>query len=441
MRDIFDLPALTALLGRIAERRGSCHHRRFASALRPLPPRCSSATSPTTSTTAMRRWPSAARRPSSIDQSQLQELLGDADYRELLDPAVLHEVEEPVAAARPQPGCAPCRRPSMICCCASAISARKSCACAAKARRPSLASTLCCKPGACSRSALPEEPRYVAVEYAAQYRDALGVRLPAGSARHLALAHPAPLSELLKPLRAHPRSFHARRSFTAAIAFQSPPDLKSALADLTRKGRLLEGEFRPGGCIASGCIPRSCSSSGARHPGPFAARGRPARSRVVLGSLSAALAGCGKQSARRQIEARAQRCAARRAARYHRNPARPGAAALRVGARDSARAHARLRSRRARHLMAAGEVVWVGRGTLGEHDGRLALYLAESLPALLPPPGASTLAAAGGPRAARSRSFWPATAHRFLPPFIRLPAEDFPAKPATPSGSLPGKAW
>jgi len=36
-------------------------------------------------------------------------------------------------------------------------------------------------------------------------------------------------------------------------------------------------------------------------------------------------------------------------------------------------------------LMAAGEVVWVGRGALGERDGRLALYLADSLSALLPP--------------------------------------------------------
>jgi ATP-dependent Lhr-like helicase len=38
-------------------------------------------------------------------------------------------------------------------------------------------------------------------------------------------------------------------------------------------------------------------------------------------------------------------------------------------------------------LLAAGEVVWVGRGQLGEHDGRVAMYLAESLPALLPPSG------------------------------------------------------
>ena len=32
--------------------------------------------------------------------------------------------------------------------------------------------------------------------------------------------------------------------------------------------------------------------------------------------------------------------------------------------------------------MAAGEVVWVGLDPLGDHDGRIALYLTESLPLL-----------------------------------------------------------
>ncbi len=38
-------------------------------------------------------------------------------------------------------------------------------------------------------------------------------------------------------------------------------------------------------------------------------------------------------------------------------------------------------------LCAAGEVVWVGHGPLGERDGRLALYLTDDLPLLLPAPG------------------------------------------------------
>ena len=36
-------------------------------------------------------------------------------------------------------------------------------------------------------------------------------------------------------------------------------------------------------------------------------------------------------------------------------------------------------------VTAAGEVVWVGVEPLGERDGRVALYLADHLPRLLPP--------------------------------------------------------
>src|SRR5206468_1609868 len=36
-------------------------------------------------------------------------------------------------------------------------------------------------------------------------------------------------------------------------------------------------------------------------------------------------------------------------------------------------------------VTAAGEVVWVGVEALGERDGRVALYLADHLPRLLPP--------------------------------------------------------
>src|SRR5207237_6836916 len=38
-------------------------------------------------------------------------------------------------------------------------------------------------------------------------------------------------------------------------------------------------------------------------------------------------------------------------------------------------------------LVAMGEVVWVGRGSLGPGDGRVALYLRGDAPRLLPEPG------------------------------------------------------
>src|SRR4029078_7230988 len=39
-------------------------------------------------------------------------------------------------------------------------------------------------------------------------------------------------------------------------------------------------------------------------------------------------------------------------------------------------------------VAAAGEVVWIGIEPLGDRDGRVALYLADHLPRLLPPPTA-----------------------------------------------------
>src|SRR5262249_45130626 len=39
-------------------------------------------------------------------------------------------------------------------------------------------------------------------------------------------------------------------------------------------------------------------------------------------------------------------------------------------------------------LMASGEVVWIGKEAVGDRDGRIALYLAESMGKLLPPPAA-----------------------------------------------------
>ena len=44
-------------------------------------------------------------------------------------------------------------------------------------------------------------------------------------------------------------------------------------------------------------------------------------------------------------------------------------------------------------LQAAGEVVWVGQGALGERDGRLALFLADAVPFLLPPRAGAAAAA------------------------------------------------
>ena len=109
MRDIFDLPALTALLRRIES--GAVRVSTVDSE-RPSPFAASLLFGYVANYIYDGDAPLAERRAQalSIDQSQLQELLGDADYRELLDPAVLREVETQPAMARRRLCRAQCRR-------------------------------------------------------------------------------------------------------------------------------------------------------------------------------------------------------------------------------------------------------------------------------------------------------------------------------------------
>ena len=64
LRDVFDLPALIELLRAIEQRKLRVARRSTRARLRRSPHRCFSATSRISSTTATRRWPSAARRRS-----------------------------------------------------------------------------------------------------------------------------------------------------------------------------------------------------------------------------------------------------------------------------------------------------------------------------------------------------------------------------------------
>src|SRR5262249_25839267 len=89
------------------------------------------------------------------------------------------------------------------------------------------------------------EARYIAVEDAARLRDALGVPLPPGLPESLLNPVADPLGDLaLRYARTH-------APFTAAglaARFGLPPSpAEAVLLRLTAEGRLIEGEFRPGG--------------------------------------------------------------------------------------------------------------------------------------------------------------------------------------------------
>ncbi|MEQ1729084.1 MAG: DEAD/DEAH box helicase, partial [Vicinamibacterales bacterium] len=190
--------------------------------------------------------PLAERRAQAlaVDQAQLRELMGDAELRELLDADAVDAVGrqlqrlEPKYQARTVDGVH-----DMLIglgdLSAQEIAARTSTAAAADA-----ATTL-----VRARRAVPlrlaGDTRYVAVEDAARYRDALGVPLPQGLPEALLAPVRDPLGDLaLRYARTH-------APFTAAD-FAGRYGLSSDAAEatlvrLTGENRLLEGEFNPGG--------------------------------------------------------------------------------------------------------------------------------------------------------------------------------------------------
>jgi ATP-dependent helicase Lhr and Lhr-like helicase len=165
--------------------------------------------------------------------------------------------------------------------------------------------------------------------------------------------------------------------FTAAdFAFRygmTPAAAEAVLLRLTAEGRLIEGEFRPGGTrrewTDAGVLRmlRRRSLAKLRH------EVEPV-DQAVLGRFETTWQGIAKrrQGADALLDAIEQLQGAPLPASILETEILPA----RVEAYDPADLDA---------VMAAGEVVWVGVEPLGERDGRVALYLADHLPRLLPP--------------------------------------------------------
>jgi ATP-dependent Lhr-like helicase len=318
--------------------------------------------------------PLAERRAQalSIDQSQLQDLLGDADYRELLDGSILQEVENqlqllgPEQAARHADGIHDLllRLGDL-----SAGELRRRCESdMAFAQVERLVQA-----GRVLLLTIAAEPRYVAVEHASQYRDALGAALPEGLAATWLQPQPEPLVELLS------RYSRIHGPFTLDDLwrrYEIPEAAAEAtLGLLVRQGRLIEGGFRPGGVHREWVHPEVLQQLRRRTLARLRREIEPLDARV-LGAFLPRWQGVG--SKRRGLDALLDAIESLQGL------------ALPVSEWERQILPARIKDYSSSDLdtlMAAGEVVWVGRGQIGERDGRVALYLAESLSALLPPEG------------------------------------------------------
>ncbi len=369
MRDVFDMPATVALLRKIAA--GKIRVTTIDST-KPSPFASSLLFSYIANYIYEGDAPLAERRAQAlaIDQSQLQELLGDTDLRELLDASALDAVEaqlqalDPEHQARHADGLHDLLRrlgdlndDEVKARCISAEVAAQVHELVDQRR--------------VVRVRLIRESRYIAVEDAARYRDAFGVPLPPGLPDVWLEQASDPLLSIVR------RYARTHGPFTlgdvAGRYGMDPQQLENLLHGLHGEGKLLEGEFRPKGMHQEWCDPEVL--------------------RLIRRKTLARL--------RREIEPVEQRVLGRLLTRWQGvSVPRRGLDALldAVGLLQGAPLTASelereiLPARVANYapndldtLMAAGEVVWVGLERVGEHDGRVALYLSENLPMLLAP--------------------------------------------------------
>ncbi|MCW5890176.1 MAG: DEAD/DEAH box helicase [bacterium] len=220
--------------------------------------------------------------------------------------------------------------------------------------------------------------RWIAIEDAARYRDALGVAMPLGVPRAFLEPVAAPLDDLVgRWARRHGpfRSADVAARFGLGVAVA-----EEALRRLEVEGRVVEGEFRPGGSgrewIDVDVLRRLRRRSLAvlhKEVEPVApeqltrfalgwhgVRARPLGMRPERPSLDAVL---------RAVEQLQGVPIPASALETQVLPARlPGYAPVLLD-----------------QLGAAGELVWAGAGALGHNDGWVVLALADRAPVLLPP--------------------------------------------------------
>jgi ATP-dependent Lhr-like helicase len=360
LRDVFDMPALVDTLGRMERREirvatvDSTVASPFAAAL-------------LFGYVANYLYdgdaPLAERRAQalSIDQAQLRELLGEIELRELLDAAAIAEVESELQhlhedrRARTVDGVHDLllRLGDLS---VEEIDARAN----VDGRRA--ADELTRTRRAISVT-LHGRPRIVPVEYASRYRDGLGVPLPTGLPdAHLEAAPHAALDLVRRYARTH-------APFTSVEVAEryglGRAAVDALLKELAASGKVIEGEFRPGATGREWCDPDVLQSIRRRSLAKIRHQVEPVEP-AVLGRLVTHWQGVVRR--RRGLDALLDAVENLQGAPLIASILETEILPARVEGYQPSDLDA---------LTTAGEVIWGGLEPLGEHDGRLALYLTD----------------------------------------------------------------
>lgn len=368
LQDVFDVPSLTALMGELESQKLKVV---TVESERPSPFSSSLLFSYIGNFIYDSDAPLAERRAQAltIDHTQLRELLGQAELRDLIDPEAVREVQHNILRLEHPP-----RHPDELhdlLLFVGDLSEGEVTVRLGEREAEVLEPLLAARRAL--RVNIAGEPRYIAAEDAGRFRDALGVMPPAGVASVFLESVPAPLSDLVS------RYARTHVPFTpeecAARYALRPAQVLEVLSALVARGRVVRGELHP-------------DKPGITYCDSDVLRALKRRSLAVL---------------RKQVEAVEQLGYARFLWRWHGvGKGARGAAALRQaierleGAKLPFQAltrdilPARVKGFEVGNLdllLASGELVWRGiEPQLG--GGRIALYFREHFELLAPPPTA-----------------------------------------------------
>jgi ATP-dependent Lhr-like helicase len=330
--------------------------------------------------------PLAERRAQalSVDQAQLRELLGEAELRELLDPEALAELEASRQGLQPAQRLKSADRLHDLLLRIGdlglheiALRMDETAGYTRETGAQALAGALQQEHRAV-RVTIAGEERLIAAEDAGRYRDALGSAPPPGLPDAFLQEAPDAIAQLVaRYARSHGPFASAE---VARRLGADEPSVEAALARLAAQGRVLEGEFRPGGHGREWCDPDVLATLRRRSLARLRKQVEPAAP-AALARL--ALDWQGVATARAHVR---------------RGPdalldvvEQLQGASLPASVLERDLLPARLPEYRPQDLdllTSAGEVIWVGQQPLGDRDGRVSLYLADSLRLLHAPSAA-----------------------------------------------------
>ncbi len=370
LQDVFDVPALREVLGQLRSRQI-----RLVQVDTP-------ASSPMASSLLF-NWiaqymyegdaPLAERRAAALalDRDLLRELLGAEELRELLDPGVLADVElelQCLADGRRARG--PDEVHDVLRKVGDLTEAEVDLRCEAEPGVGARWLATLLDERRAIEIGIGDEIRYAAAEDAARYRDALGCSIPIGLPMAFTDPVPRPLEELVGRFARTHGPFLVRdvaRRFAATVE-----RVEGALEALADDDRVVRGEFRPDGVQREWCDVDVLRQLRRRSLATLRREVEP----VEPDALARFVPGWhGIPAERRGTESLVEAIGMLAGAPLVASTLERDVLPLRIlGYRPAA----------LDELCTAGEVVWVGAGSIGARDGRIRLCFADQLPLLAP---------------------------------------------------------